>query len=347
MILQVSFKYSAKTFKNQSFFQDLDMVSRKERRLRRYKFQDPSDHPVAEQAEQRQERKRGFYDLHYKKLLIIPFIILILAIAQIGFQAATTGDFINRGISLKGGITVTIPTEDKVDLLSLEDILKGQFEGADVSVRKLTSAGKSTGVIIDADVADSQYENFVNEISMNLPAIPREEFSTNTIGSSLGKSFFKQTLIAVLLAFIFMGIVIFLYFKTPAPSLAVILAAFSDIVITLAIVNLLGIKLSTAGIAAFLMLIGYSVDTDVLLTSRILKRKSGSVLEGIYSAMKTGILMNVTTLVAVCVGLIVAQSEVIRQIMIILFIGILVDMMNTWIQNAGLLRMMVKDKKLE
>ena len=41
----------------------------------------------------------------------------------------------------------------------------------------------------------------------------------------------------------------------------------------LALIDFLGIEISAAGIAAFLMLIGYSVDTDILLTSRALKRK--------------------------------------------------------------------------
>ena len=54
-----------------------------------------------------------------------------------------------------------------------------------------------------------------------------------------------------------MSFVIFILFRTFIPSIAVIFAAFADIVMTLALVNYLGIKLSTAGIEAFLMLIGY------------------------------------------------------------------------------------------
>ena len=64
-------------------------------------------------------------------------------------------------------------------------------------------------------------------------------------------------------------------FRTFIPSIAVIFAAFADIVMSLALVDYLGIKISAAGIAAFLMLVGYSVDTDILLTSRALKRKTG------------------------------------------------------------------------
>ena len=56
------------------------------------------------------------------------------------------------------------------------------------------------------------------------------------------------------------------------------------------------------------------------------------------------VLMNFTTLVAIVVGLFVSSSEVIKQIMMILFIGLLVDQVNTWIQNVGILRLYM-DKK--
>ena len=103
-------------------------------------------------------------------------------------------------------------------------------------------------------------------------------------------------------------------------------------------------RLSTAGIAAFLMLIGYSVDTDILLSTRVLKRKEGTEMERIYGAMKTGITMSVTTLTAVSMALIFTQSEIIKQIMIILLIGLLVDLINTWIQNVGILRLYLERK---
>ena len=127
--------------------------------------------------------------------------------------------------------------------------------------------------------------------------------------------------------------------------MAVILAALSDIVVTLAVFNLTGIKLSTAGIAAFLMLIGYSVDTDILLSTRVLKRKEGSVMDRVYNAMRTGLTMSATTLSAVLIALIFVQSEIVKQIMIILFIGLLVDLIMTWIQNVGILRLYLEKKR--
>ncbi|MDP6138748.1 MAG: protein translocase subunit SecF [Candidatus Woesearchaeota archaeon] len=292
---------------------------------------------------------KKIYEGQYKKLLIIPFMLLLIAILLIGLKAAATGDFINRDVSLKGGVTVTIPTEQKIDILQLEDVISKKFPKNDVSTKSLSQFGTQVGVIIDVDIGEEHREEqigiLIEEIGKVLNRkLTTKDYSVEVIGSSLGASFFREVVTALLIAFLLMAIVVFLYFRTLVPSGAVILAALSDILITLSIVNLLDIKLSTAGIAAFLMLIGYSVDTNILLSTRVLKRKEGTDMERIYGALKTGITMSLTTLIAMTAALIFTQSEIIKQIMIILLIGLLVDLINTWIQNVGILRLYLERK---
>ena len=306
-----------------------------------------------EEGENQQEEIKGegiwkkrfslkeFYDKNYKKLLIIPFLMLVLAVLQIAVQTAVTGDFINKGVSLKGGLTISI--DKAVSVVELENYLNNEFPSGDISVRALSSAGSQIGVIIEA--ADVEAENLLEVLQNKIGKLEKDEYSVEVMGSSLGASFFKETFRAVIIAFLFMGAVVFLYFRTPIPSLAVILAALSDIVVTLAVVNLIGMKISTAGIAAFLMLIGYSVDTDILLSTKVLKRKTGTILDGILNALRTGLTMSTTTLIAIFIALIFAQSLILKQIMVILLIGLLVDLPNTWIQNAGILRWHLERKK--
>ena len=287
---------------------------------------------------------KNIYENQYKKLLILPITLLVIAILIIGFKVATTGDFINKDVSLKGGVTVTVTTE-QADILQLENALSSKFPEKDISTKSLSRFGRQVGIIVEMDIDETQANNLIDEIGIGLGReLTNQDYSVEIVGSSLGASFFKEIIIALLIAFLLMAIVVFLYFRTIVPSAAVILAVFSDILITLAIVNLLGMKLSTAGIAAFLMLIGYSVDTNILLSTRVLKRKEGTEMERIYGAFKTGIMMSSTTLIAVTTALIFTQSEIIKQIMIILLIGLLVDLINTWIQNVAILRWYLERK---
>ena len=286
------------------------------------------------------ESIKKIYEKDYKKILLIPIIVLILALFQLGYQTATTGDFIIKDITLKGGVKATVFTEDLYDTSILKSDLLNEFENSQIIIKQ-----KTEQYIIDAGISDSQEIAKFAEIIENFFHVANDKLNIEVTGSSLGNSFFKDIIKAIIIAFVFMGIVVFIYFRTLVPSFAIILAAFSDMVVTLAIVNLLGIPLSMGGIIALLLLIGYSVDTDILLTTRTLKNKDKPVMENVYSALKTGLTMNITTLCAVSVALIFSKSEVISQIMLILFIGLFVDMLNTWIQNVGILRLYLENHK--
>ncbi|MEM4282405.1 MAG: hypothetical protein QW559_03295 [Candidatus Woesearchaeota archaeon] len=280
---------------------------------------------------------KKLYEDHYKKLLLIPIFLLVLSIAQIAYQSAKTGDFVNKGISLKGGLVVTIPAE-KISKEKLESLLKKELDkSSEVSLRLL---GKEQIILEAAGVQTQQMVGILEKLGLK-----REEYSMELTGSLLGQSFFKIALRAVLGAFLLMAIVVFLFFRSFVPSVIAIYCVICDIIVTLAVFNLTGIKLTTAGVAAFLMLIGYSIDTDMLLSTNVLRRKEGSVMERIYSAIRTGLTMTTTTLAAILVGLIFITADTVRQIMLITLIGLLVDMIYTWIQNVGLLRLYLELKE--
>jgi len=300
--------------------------------------------------EQPQPRQKGafkakikeIYRVHYKKLLLVTLIIVFLAILEVGLQFAITGDFFKKDISLKGGTSITVTLASPVEVTQIQDELSKQFPKADLDVRSLSATGTQIGIIVDATDVN---ETILLSSLKNILGAKGKDYSLDVMGSSLGQSFFKELIFAILAAFALMATVVFITFRTPVPSGYVVLCAFSDIIFTLAAVNLLGMRISTAGVAAFLMLIGYSVDTDILLTSNVLRRKEGTVLDRVLMGFKTGVTMDTTTIAAVTVGLIFSPSPVIQQIMTILLIGVCVDIPFTWIQNAGFLRLYLEKKE--
>ncbi|MBN1646086.1 protein translocase subunit SecF [Candidatus Woesearchaeota archaeon] len=284
----------------------------------------------------------GFYESKFKILLIIPFGLLFLSLLLLGVSEVTTGEFVQKGISLKGGVSITVP-DSQIPALEVLNLVQSEYPESDINVRILSEFGNQRGFIVES--SDLSEDQILDVLEKEIPKV-RDDYGVETVGSQLGEAFARQILTALLIAFVFMALVVFFYFRTFIPSLAVILAAASDMIVTLAVANVLGIKLSTAGIAAFLMLVGYSVDTDILLSTRVLKRSTGTNFQRVLGAMKTGLTMTVTTVVAITVGLFVSDSEVIRQIMTILLIGLLVDIINTWIQNVGIIRWYCEKKKI-
>lgn len=282
------------------------------------------------------EKAIEIYDKKYKELMIVTFVVLFLAIGVLFYNYATTGEFVQKGVGLKGGLGITVSVNKVWDVADVQQKIINKFPKADISARSLTEFGKQKAIIIEAsDVSQQESINALSEIGFD---ISQKNYSVEQVGSKLGEQFFRQMITAIIFAFVFMSIVVLLTFRSLAPSFFVILAASADMITTLAIISLMGVKLSMAGIGAFLMLIGYSVDTDILLTARVLKRTEGTILEKTLGAMKTGMIMSLAGFFAVFASYFLTQSEVIKQIMLILSIGLLLDIPNTWIQNAGILR---------
>jgi preprotein translocase subunit SecF len=111
-------------------------------------------------------------------------------------------------------------------------------------------------------------------------------------------------------------------------------------VMTAATMNIVGIPLSLGTLAALLMLIGYSVDSDILLTNRVLKRQ-GKLNEKLTGAFRTGIIMTSTTLAAALAMFVIAwlgSVLILMEISAVLLIGLVFDVMNTWLTNVGILK---------
>jgi preprotein translocase subunit SecF len=289
-----------------------------------------------------------FHDKNYKKLLIIPAILIILGFVYMGYfySHSPTHDFFNKDISLSGGASITVNVIDKpININDLRNALSEKL--GEVSIREISDliTNKQKAVVIEIKT-DECGESQINPIKkviedyLNYSLIVGENSNFECTGSSLGGDFYRQLLLSVLIAFVLMSIVVFIQFKTFVPSIAVIFSAFADIFLSLVLVNMLGIKISGAGIVAFLMLIGYSVDTDILLTNKVLRREGKSVNRKIMESFKTGITMTLTALLSVSLSLILvgSLSPILHQIFLILLIGLCFDILNTWVTNVSIIK---------
>ena len=283
--------------------------------------------------------REAYAKMNYKVLMLIPLAIFLICTGFLFFKYFTMGEFFEKSFDLKGGAHLTIDVENNVDINKLESYLKQKLP--DVEVREIFSiSGKSLLIRTGEEVSEDDLLKMVEDYGLKI-----KSHSFLSIESKLGESFFSQSRLALIIAFIFMGAVVFFIFKSFAPSMAVIFAAFSDIICTLAIMQVIGLKLSLASFAALLMVLGYSIDTDILLTTRLLKRREGSIIDRSIGAIKTGLTMTSTTLVALCALLFAAKATVLQEIASDLIIALLIDLPNTWLMNLGILRWCVERRE--
>ncbi len=262
-----------------------------------------------------------------RQMVVLPLVLLLLAGVLLGYTTLTTGLPLTPGIDFAGGTAVTAFTSDS------KETIEATFSGY-----PLLSVGEGIGngkYIQFGPMDDAQYRSLVALINEKYP-----DAKIDQIGETFGKTLQGQAFLALFFSFIGMAVVVFIAFRNLVPAGAVVLSAFADIAVTGAVMQIIGIPLSLGTTAALLMLIGYSVDSDILLTTRLLKRK-GKLDEKLAGAFRTGIIMTTTTLAAIAAMWVVStagQIQIISEIASVLIIGLFVDMMNTWMLNAGLLK---------
>lgn len=279
----------------------------------------------------------GFrYDINRyppKLMVTIPLIVLLVALASLGVNTMLTGMPITPGMDFAGGTAVTVFTANTPEQISVAF--------ADYPLIDVESGINEGKYLKFGPMEDSQFRALSTLVLEKYP-----DAKIDQIGASFGATLQEQAVIALAFSFILMAIVVFAIFRIFVPSLAVILSAFSDIVMASALMNLFGIPLSLATTAALLMLIGYSVDSDILLTNRVLKRQ-GNLADKMQGAFTTGFIMTSTAIaaaLAMWVVALVGQVEIIFQIASVILLGLVADLFNTWVLNAGILRWYVEGR---
>lgn len=270
----------------------------------------------------------------YKLLILIPVTITLLSI----FIIAVNG--IEKGIDIKGGSMVELKLEKPMNELELKSLFIKSLNTSDVTVL-FTSPTKVT--------VEVGKEIDVGKLSGDLKG-KATIIGCRSVGPVLSKEALAQIYWALAFAFLFMSIAVFIAFRDVVPSIAVILAAVCDIIVALGGMSILRIPLSVASVGAILMLIGYSVDTDILLTTRVLKRKRGSITSRAINAMKTGITMSITAIVSmaclyIVTMVIMPQAKTLSNIAAVLIIGIFADILCTWFMNLGIIRWYLEAKR--
>ena len=262
-----------------------------------------------------------------RQMVALPLVLLLLAGVLLGYTMLTTGLPLTPGIDFAGGTAVTVFTSDS------RETIEATFAGY-----PLLSVGEGVGngkYIQFGPMGDDRFQSLTALINERYP-----DAKVDQIGETFGRTLQGQAFLALIFSFIGMSIVVLIAFRNLVPAGAVVLSAFADIAVTAAIMQIIGIPLSLGTTAALLMLIGYSVDSDILLTTRLLKRK-GKLDEKLAGAFRTGIIMTTTTLAAIAAMWVVAtagQIQIISEIASVLLIGLFVDLMNTWMLNAGILK---------
>ncbi|MGQ4556618.1 protein translocase subunit SecF [Halobellus sp. GM3] len=268
-----------------------------------------------------------------RQLAAIPLALLAVALLVIAGWYVMTGAPVNQGIAFTGGTEVQIAIDGPQP--EAEQQIRQAFSEEPETIRSVPAQS----VYVVTFQSDGESVG-ATELEQQAEAAGLDVRSISSVSATFGADTQTLALGGLAVAFLGMSVLVFAMFRVFVPSIAVVISAFSDIVIPLALMNVLGIELSLGTVAALLMLIGYSVDSDILLNNHILRR-SGDFYESTYRAMRTGVTMTLTSITAMIVMTITATLfgiQLLAAIGTVLVFGLATDLMNTYLLNLSLLR---------
>ena len=235
------------------------------------------------------------------------------------------------GIDFRGGLELHL----RFDGVHDPDAVRSALATVGYAAAEIKQYGRPEEILVrigqDRGGAEST-RTMLTALEAAFPGDPPELLASNTIGAKIGQELRESALSAILftlgLLLVYIGIRFDFRFGVGA-----IVALFHDVLITLGVFSLLDREISIAVLAAFLTLVGYSLNDTIVVFDRIrenLRKRHRAVvpIEQIINAsinetLSRTIITGLTTLIVVVVCLLFG-GEVLRDFFLCLLIGILV-----------------------
>ena len=180
-------------------------------------------------------------------------------------------------------------------------------------------------------------------------AAPMKFVEERTVGPSLGKENIETGFRSVVIGFLLVVLFMALYYRMF--GIAANVALFSNLILIMGIMSILGAALSLPGIAGIVLTVGMAVDANVLVFSRIreeLKSKNpqSAINDGFSRAFVTIFDANVTTLIASLVLYTIGTGPI-KGFAITLSIGIVTSMFTAILVTRSIVNLVYGGKNIK
>jgi len=242
----------------------------------------------------------------------------------------------NLGIDFRGGTSILVRFEQDVETQRIRDALGN----AGIGNSEIKNFGGLREYLIyysqqkgvNAPEMAGKVEKALND---GLPGNPYQVLRTDTVGPKVGHELRRATVVAIFLSLIIILIYVGIRFEFVF-SAGAIIALFHDVLVTLGVFCIFQLEISLKEIAAFLTIVGYSINDTIVIFDRIREDLKIYRTESLYTiinrsvneTLSRSIITSLTTFI-VCVVLLIFGGGVIRGFSLAMTIGVFVGSYST------------------
>lgn len=218
---------------------------------------------------------KNFHFINNKKItLIIVGVVLVIGILSFVIRG------LNIGIDFTGGYEATLDLGETVTKEIADDvknIIVSEKTLGEKYVNAVTYSETSVKIESKTEMTAEQQNKMVELICEKYTKASHEVDISN-ISATIGSKMLVDALLAVSLAAVLMLVYIAFRFEV-ASGLAAVVCLLHDLFVMLVVYSLFQIPITTSVIAAFLTILGYSINATIVVFDRI--RENRKKLDGV------------------------------------------------------------------
>lgn len=264
-----------------------------------------------------------------KAKIFVPISISLVLISWLLVIPAVRG--LNPGIDFTGGTEFTVDFDNHVDTADIRSVLGHIPSKVDLSKSVIQDVSGKNRKVITTQLDVEANQDTINRIESTLKdKFKVSEISRRSIGQQVSKELTQKGWQAVLLAFVVILIYVSWRFRLRY-AVGAVVALIHDVSIALGVFALFHIEINLPTIAAFLTIIGYSLNDTIVIFDRIrenmrIEKKSSAfdiINKSVNQSLSRTMNTSLTTLIPVVI-LFLFGGSVLRGFSLALLIGVVV-----------------------
>jgi len=283
----------------------------------------------------------SFIENNYKKFLLLSISLFVIFIGIILFNYFKYGYIINKSITISGGYVTLVNNNYNLTNTEIQNILNQM----NITDYVLYSTPNIIYIESRDQINGTLLINLLNQY-YNISIQP-SDISIQQYSSLVGDLIFNQFLFFVILTMIFASFVIFIVFRVSNTTLNIISTILLDVIGLLAILSITKYPIGANGFIAMLMILGFAIDNNVVLSTNMIKEKDKPFIERVKMSFRVGMLMEIIALYTLLLLYFIVPDPSVKEFSFVLSTATILDLIYYLIGNIPLYKYFEAEKEQE
>lgn len=256
--------------------------------------------------------------------------VIVAGFVVMGVNRMGGKDALNYSLEFKGGTATTVTFQEAMSLEKANTEVVPFIEEITGSAVQIQTVQDSNEVIFKTTSLSVEQRTELNQMFIDKFGVAENMITSETISSTISDEMKSDTIIAVVVAIIFMLVYIRIRFSDIRFGVSSIIALLHDVLVVLAFYAAARVSVSNTFVACMLTIVGYSINATIVIFDRIRENMRTMthkddlkeiVNRSITQTMSRSIFTSLTTFIMVAVLYILGVTSI-RDFALPLMVGI-------------------------